>query len=162
MLDALCVHYRRVADTPEFVSRFCLCTGVAPTLEALRAAGVRIVVATSKGRKTTVDILEHCRIRAVVDEVIGGDCVRRGKPHPEMVERARSLFPAPAERTMVVGDTSFDVEMGKSAGVATCAVTYGMQPAEALRALQPTFVIDRFDAIEGLLLFLEGCAPSQP
>jgi phosphoglycolate phosphatase len=151
-LEVLCVAYRRAADTPEFVSRFCLCNDVAVTLDALRAAGVRIVVATSKGRKTTIDILEHCRIRSVVDEVIGGDCVRQGKPHPEMVERARELFPASADRTMVVGDTSFDMEMGKAAGVATCAVTYGMQSVERLSALRPTFMIDRFEELGRLLL----------
>jgi len=124
--------------------------GVDATLVALRGKGVRVAVATSKGRATSLDILEHCRIRGLVDEVIGGDSVTRGKPHPEMVERARSLFAASAERTLVVGDTSFDVEMGKAAGVATCAVTYGMHSAAALRALRPEFLIDSFDSLRAL------------
>jgi phosphoglycolate phosphatase len=43
-----------------------------------------------------------------------------------------------------VGDTSFDITMGQAAGVATCAVSYGMHSVDSLRALRPDFVIDQF------------------
>ena len=152
-IDALCAHYRACADTAEFVRQFRLYAGVSDTLTALRAVpGLRIVVGTSKGRATTLDILAHCGIAAVIDAVLGGDSVTRGKPHREMVDRARALFPTPAERTVVVGDTSFDIEMGKSAGAATCAVTYGMHDAHRLRDLQPDFLIDRFEAVREVVM----------
>jgi phosphoglycolate phosphatase len=150
-IEALCRDYRRRANAPEFVRGFRLFAGVAATLLALQRANVRIAVATSKGRATSIDILEHCEIRGFVDEVIGGDCVTRGKPHREMVDRARTLLGAAPARTIVVGDTAFDIEMGKAAGVVTCAVTYGMHPAAELRALRPEFVIDRFDSLAGLV-----------
>jgi phosphoglycolate phosphatase len=117
----------------------------------LRRADVRVVVATSKGRATSLDILEHCGIRDAVDDVIGGDCVTRGKPHREMVDQARARFTCAASRTLVVGDTSFDIEMGKSAGVPTCAVTYGMHPEAELRSLRPEFMIDCFEALVPLV-----------
>jgi len=151
-IEELCADYRRGADTPEFVARFCLYDEVASTLAELRAAGARAVIATSKGRATSLDILEHCGIHSMIDEVVGGDCVERGKPHPEMVERALAQFATPPERSLVVGDTCFDIEMGKAAGAATCAVTYGMQAESALRAMRPEFVIDRFAALRGLVL----------
>ena len=147
MVDALCVTYRDRADRQEFVQQFRLYPDVAPTLGALRAAGVRLVVGTSKGRGTTTDIVRHCGIAECIDDVIGGDCVTRGKPHPEMVHRAQALFGTAPHRTLMVGDTSFDIEMGQGARVATCAVTYGMHPAAALRELRPDFVIDRFEQI---------------
>ncbi len=159
-IDGLCVAYRRRADAQEFVRRFRLYTGVASTLDALRAAGARLVVATSKGRATSLDILEHCTIAALIDEVLGGDSVARGKPHREMVDRARALFRAPPHRTVIVGDTTFDIEMGKAAGVATCAAAYGMHPSHALRALQPDFVIDRFEHLRAVVL--EEIAPRKP
>lgn len=149
---SLCTSYRRRADTPEFVRQFRLYGDVAPTLTALRSAGARLVVATSKGRATTLDILRHCAIDYVFDEVIGGDSVSRGKPHPEMVHRAQALFAIPSERTVLIGDTSFDMQMGQAAGVATCAVTYGMHAADVLRALQPDFIIDRFATLRELLI----------
>jgi len=151
LIDALCVAYRERADRPEFVQQFRLYPDVAPTLVALRAAGARLVVGTSKGRATTTDIVRHCGISEYIDEIIGGDSVTCGKPHPEMVHRAQALFGTAAHRTLMVGDTSFDIEMGQGARVATCAVTYGMHPAAALRDLRPDFVIDRFEQIGGIV-----------
>ncbi len=150
-IKALCTQYRAFADAPEFVRQFQLYPGVAPTLDALRVAGARLVVATSKRRATTMDILRHCGIDALMEAVIGGDCVTRGKPHPDMVYRARRLCPASPERTLIVGDTSFDIEMGQAAGIATCAVTYGVHPAHALRALRPDYIIDRFEVLRHVL-----------
>ncbi len=146
-ITALCARYRQCADAPDFVRRFRLYSGVRSTLARLRKAQAKLVVATSKGRATAMDIVRHCGIDDLIDGVLGGDCVVRGKPHPEMVHLARRQFPAEASRTLMVGDTSFDVQMGHAAGVATCAVTYGMHTAESLRALQPRFVIDRFEVL---------------
>lgn len=150
-IQTLTRFYRSRADLPEFVSKFRLFPNVRLTLERLRDAGARLVIGTSKGRNTTCDILRHCQIDDVIDAVIGGDSVERGKPHPETVDHALGLFGVPRERTLMVGDTSFDIDMGHAAGVATCAVTYGMQPAAALRALRPRFVIDRIEELEGVV-----------
>jgi len=152
----LCTRYRARADQPEFVRQFRLYPGVTATLAALRHAGARLAVVTSKGRATTTDIVRHCAIDALLDDIIGGDCVTHGKPHPEMVQRAQARFATPAHRTLVVGDTSFDIEMGQAAGAATCAVTYGMHSAERLRQLRPTFVIDQFAALTQVIERTDG------
>jgi phosphoglycolate phosphatase len=151
VINALCATYRGRADREEFVQQFRLYPHVAPTLAVLRAAGLRLVVGTSKARATTTDIVQHCGIADCIDDVIGGDSVTRGKPHPEMVYRAQALFGALPERTLMVGDTSFDITMGQAAGVATCAVTYGMHAAAALQQLRPNFVIDRFEELGHLV-----------
>jgi phosphoglycolate phosphatase len=158
-IDELCRCYRLQADAPEFVRLFRLYAGVAPTLSHLREAGLRLVIATSKRRATTLDILRHCAIDSLVDDVIGGDCVARGKPDPEMVHRARTLFATPAERTVIVGDTRFDIEMGQAAGVATCAVTYGVHPAHELDALRPDFVIHTFESVRDVALDGQAVTP---
>jgi phosphoglycolate phosphatase len=158
-IDALCRCYRLQADAPEFVRLFRLYAGVAPTLRHLQDAGLRLVVATSKRRATTLDILRHCAIDGLIDAVIGGDCVTRGKPDPEMVHRARTLFATPAERTVIIGDTRFDIEMGQAAGVATCAVTYGVHPAHELRTLQPDFVIHGFESVRDVALDGKAMTP---
>jgi phosphoglycolate phosphatase len=158
-IDDLCRSFRVQADAPDFVRLFRLYAGVAPTLSQLRAADVRLAIATSKRRATTLDILRHCAIEDLIDAVIGGDCVTRGKPDPEMVHRARTLFATPAERTVIVGDTRFDIEMGQAAGVATCAVTYGMHPAHELRALRPDFVIHGFESVCQVVLDGKGGTP---
>ncbi|HVN87414.1 MAG TPA: HAD-IA family hydrolase [Candidatus Binatia bacterium] len=143
--------YRGRADASEFVRQFRLYPGVVDTLAGLHAVGTRLVVGTSKGRATTIDIVAHCAIDRFIHEVIGGDCVSRGKPHPEMVERACAQFGAAREQTLMVGDTPFDITMGQAAGVATCAVSYGMHSPESLRALGPDFMIDRFAALHDVV-----------
>lgn len=150
-MRALCAHYRDRADRMEFVQQFRLYPEVTPTLAALHATGVRMVVGTSKGRATTVDIVQHCGIAGFIDHILGGDSVTRGKPHPEMVQRAQALVGTAPERTLMVGDTSFDITMGQAAGVATCAVTYGMHPPAALRALRPDYLIGSFAALRGVV-----------
>jgi phosphoglycolate phosphatase len=152
VIDTLCANYRRRADAADFVRQFTLYADVAETLAALYGSSVRLAIGTSKGRATTLDILAHCGIARYIDAVIGGDCVERGKPHPEMIERARALCAAAPQRTLMVGDTSFDIRMGQAAGVATCAVTYGMHEADSLRRLRPDFVIDRFCALFQLVV----------
>jgi phosphoglycolate phosphatase len=68
-----------------------------------------------------------------------------------MVHRAHAYFPTAAERTVVVGDTRFDIEMGQAAGVATCAVTYGVHAEPTLRAAHPDFLIDAFGSLSGVV-----------
>lgn len=73
------------------------------------------------------------------------------KPHPGMVEQAmRAVGAAPAE-TVVVGDTVFDVEMARAAGVAAIGVGWGYHPASALRAAGAVEVIEAFDQLAPLL-----------
>ncbi|MFI5394984.1 MAG: HAD family hydrolase [Candidatus Binatia bacterium] len=147
----LCTRYRLRADAPEFVRQFRLYAGVTPTLAGLHSAGLRLVIATSKRRATTLDILRHCAVDGMIDAVIGGDCVTRGKPHPEMVHRAQAYFPTAVERTVVIGDTRFDIEMGQAAGIATCAVTYGVHAEQELRAAHPDFLIDAFGSLSDVV-----------
>ncbi len=151
-IATLCRVYRAHADTQEFVRRFRLFPGVRATLDRLRASGTQLAIGTSKGQATTHDILKHCGIDDVIDAVVGGDAVTRGKPHPETVDQLVTQLGASRDRTLMVGDTTFDIEMGHAAGVATCAVTYGMQPEASLRALKPHFVIDRIEELEQIAL----------
>lgn len=134
--------YRRRADAPEVVARFRLFPGVRATLEALSRQGKRLAIATSKSRVITEKILVAVGLDDLVCDVVGGDCVQRGKPHPEAVERVLARAGVAAARAAVVGDTTFDIEMGKSAGVTTVAATYGMHDRATLAALRPDALID--------------------
>lgn len=151
-VEQLCAHYRLYADSMDFVRQFRLFPGARDTLATLHAAGVHLVVGTSKGHATTRDIIRHCGLDDLFAEIIGGDSVTQGKPHPEMIDRARAMFEIPRERTLMVGDSTFDIEMGHAAGVATCAAAYGMQDRETLRALGPHFVIERIDELKGVVV----------
>lgn len=56
------------------------------------------------------------------------------KPHPSMVLTAMAETGVAAKDTVMIGDTSFDIDMGRAAGVCTVAVDWGFHPAEKLGA----------------------------
>lgn len=133
--------YRRRADSDETIARFRLFPGVRETLETLAGAGKRLTIATSKNRAVTRRIVDAIGLAPLIAEVVGGDSVARGKPHPEAVEQLLAQFACPPGRAAVVGDTTFDIEMGQQAGARTIAVAYGMHDRETLAALRPDAII---------------------
>ena len=74
-----------------------------------------------------------------------------------MVLELLETMAVPPERAVVVGDTTFDLEMARAAGVDRIGVSYGAHPVEQLLPCEPLAVIDRLDH----LLPLVGLAASE-
>lgn len=141
-ITSMCSVYRerfqRVAQ-----GRTRLYDGVVETVAHLRGAGVRLAIATSRGMPSLVQILENHGLGGAFEFLVSHNCVERGKPHPEMLERVLGHFDTGPNDALMVGDTTFDMSMGRAASVDTCAVTYGLHDAEALEQEQPTHTVDR-------------------
>ncbi|UJW86346.1 HAD family hydrolase [Devosia sp. SL43] len=77
------------------------------------------------------------------------------KPHPGMLHSAMEAVGAAAEETVMIGDAVFDIEMANAAGVRSIAVSWGLQPVDALRVAGATASVDSFedlyDTIERVL-----------
>lgn len=71
------------------------------------------------------------------------------KPHPAMIEAALAETGVSARDAVMVGDTTFDMEMARAAGVAGLAVGWGYHPPAELAPLAP--VLDSFAALPGAL-----------
>ncbi|WP_417770360.1 HAD-IA family hydrolase [Stappia sp.] len=69
------------------------------------------------------------------------------KPHPGMILQAMEETGAEAARTVMIGDTGFDMEMARAAGVAGIGVTWGYHPRERLAQAEPARIIDGFDML---------------
>ncbi|MEL7461031.1 MAG: HAD-IA family hydrolase [Pseudomonadota bacterium] len=69
------------------------------------------------------------------------------KPHPAMLEAALAEAGVPASRAVMIGDTTFDMDMGAAAGVATVAVTWGYHSEERLRGTAANAVAHSFDEV---------------
>lgn len=113
-----------------------LFTGVAELIAELAESGFLLAVATGKSRLGLARALRtsglggHFHASRCADECCS-------KPHPQMlVELMDELSVAP-ERTLMIGDTTHDLQMARNAGVACLAVAYGAHPAAALDALAP-------------------------
>jgi pyrophosphatase PpaX len=102
------------------------CVGIEDALEALRAEGRRLGIVTAKRRVTTelaFGVLPH--LKPFFDVVVGADDTARHKPHPDPILLALDLFGATPSEAAYVGDSPFDVEAAKAAGVFAVAVTWG-------------------------------------
>jgi phosphoglycolate phosphatase len=116
--------------------------GVVETLEACRAAGRTLTVATTKFQAVADLVVDAAGLRPYFALVLGGDRVPQHKPHPAMVLHTLERFGATPSEALVVGDSSYDMLMAAGAGVLACGVKYGAQPAEALLAAGAGFLID--------------------
>jgi len=111
-----------------------------------------IAMATNKLVPMTVKILEHFGIASYFKLVLGPDSVQNRKPHPEAVEKILAHLGKPRETALMVGDSHFDIETGKNAGIMTCGVTYGYGSRQVLEECGADVIIDR---LQDLTLYFE-------
>jgi pyrophosphatase PpaX len=99
--------------------------GVVAAVEAIRAAGRRTGLVTSKNRQGALRGLTLVRLEAMMDVLVCADEVTNPKPHPEPVEKAVALLGADPGTTVYVGDSIHDMVSGRAAGVRTAAALWG-------------------------------------
>lgn len=126
--------------------------GAAAALDVLAQAGVRLAVASSKGREALRESLAALGVAERLEVVIGAEDAERPKPDPEPVSRVLERTGGPPERTLVVGDTVHDVRMGRAAGCATAFVTYGYGDREEALREAPDWVVDSLPQLADLAL----------
>lgn len=118
--------------------------GVVDTLRTLHSLGYTMAVASSRGHASLQEFLHGMGLADVFCMIVGGDDVSEAKPAPEPVLSICRATGWQAADTLVVGDATYDILMGRNAGCPTCAVTYGNQSREQLLTASPGFVIDSF------------------
>lgn len=125
--------------------------GVTETLSLLkRKPGLKLGIATGKSRKGTELVLAQYGWQGFFDTVQTADDAP-SKPHPGMALRALAETGATAERTAMVGDSSYDIEMAVAAEVLPVAVSWGVQPASTLVALGARHVLTDFGDLPTIL-----------
>ena len=98
--------------------------GILPMLQALREKQHLLTVATGKSRKGLDDALHQVALRGMFDGSRTAD-ETAGKPNPRMLHELMAEFGVSPERTLMIGDTTHDLEMAHNAGCASVAVSYG-------------------------------------
>ena len=111
-----------------------LFAGIATMIEDLHERGYVLAVATGKARHGLKRVLGFSGIeRFFSASRCGDECF--SKPHPQMLEELMDELLIEPEKTLMIGDTTHDVQMAINAGVNSVAVTYGAHPAEQLAEL---------------------------
>ncbi len=100
------------------------------TLDALKARGVKLLVVTNKFEEFARSVLTQLNLIHYFETVIGGDTMGKGedgkylsKPHADPVLKAKEV--GGGGPIAFVGDSTYDVNAAKAAGVPAIAVTYG-------------------------------------
>jgi phosphoglycolate phosphatase len=104
--------------------------------EALAALGGRKSTATTKGTTTTRTVLEQFGLAGYFDHVQGTDGFAY-KPAPDVILAALDALGARPEDCLLVGDSPVDMDAGRRAGVAICAVRYGYGDPAVLASFHP-------------------------
>ncbi|WP_431123747.1 HAD family hydrolase [Variovorax paradoxus] len=125
--------------------------GVLQMLDALRARGHKLAVATGKSRRGLNEALKSMALRDRFDASRTAD-ETFGKPHPRMLLELMEELDIPAERTLMIGDTTHDLQLALNAGCASVGVSYGAHEPESFDALKPLFVAHSVASLEAWLL----------
>jgi phosphoglycolate phosphatase len=113
--------------------------GTLAMLQALKLRKHLLAVATGKSRRGLDDVLATVRLRGLFDATRTAD-ETASKPDPLMLRELMSELGAEPERTLMIGDTTHDLQLAANAGAASVAVSYGAHEPEVLAGLAPRHV----------------------
>ena len=125
--------------------------GVRESVERLHAAGKRVAVLTNKPVALSLTIVEGLGLAPYFFRVYGGNSFEFKKPHPIGIEKLMAESGVESTRTMMVGDSSVDIQTARNALVRSCGVTYGFAP-ETLGDPAPDLLVDRIEDLADRVL----------
>lgn len=127
-------------------TRMALFPGVEAGLAALKEDDFLLAIATGKARRGLERALDETAVRHLfatsrcVDEALS-------KPHPRMLRDILDETGIAAREALMVGDTTFDLQMAAAADMDALAVSYGAHPVEPLLAENPRDCLDEFGEV---------------
>ncbi|WP_298727804.1 HAD-IA family hydrolase [uncultured Ferrovibrio sp.] len=133
--------------------------GLVEALDRLEEAGFLLGIATGKARRGLDYTLATHGLTGRFVTLQTNDVVAAGKPAPDMVLQAMAETGAAPASTIVVGDTTYDIEMARNAGVAAVGVAWGYHDEDVLLAAGAAKIIKSFAELPDLVVEMMGDAP---
>ncbi|MDR2212784.1 MAG: HAD-IA family hydrolase [Pseudomonadales bacterium] len=113
--------------------------GILPMLDELKQRHHWLAVATGKSRRGLDEALASRQLEGVFDGSRTAD-ETAGKPNPRMLHELMREFGVEPERTLMIGDTTHDLQMALNAGCASVGVGYGAHQSGEFNALRPRYI----------------------
>jgi len=113
--------------------------GVLPMLAALKERHHWLAVATGKSRQGLNEALQAVALKGTFDGSRTAD-ETAGKPSPLMLQELMREFGVEPERTLMIGDTTHDLQMALNAGCTSVGVSYGAHEPSAFHELKPLYI----------------------
>lgn len=121
-----------------------------PTLQRLRAKGVRIGVVTSRYRPTTLRVMELVGLTQFAEAVVCGDEVSEAKPSPEPFLKCAEMLGVDARDCLAPGDACADLKGAHAAGMKAALAAYGYG-ALAPCGEKPDYVLKKLEDVLELI-----------
>ena len=122
--------------------------GAEELLGALKNAGVRTAIVSTKPGSTIRRIFEHQGRLDLLDLVVGGDEVTHTKPHPQGVRLALEKLGLRSEQVLFCGDTVIDAATAQAGGCPFCAVLNGTTKANAFDRFPCVHIAPNLDELK--------------
>jgi len=132
-------------------SQFDLFGGARELIDALRAHAVPLAIATGKSRAGLARALDTAGMKGFFTATRCADQTHP-KPHPAMLLELTAELMVEPERTLMIGDTTHDLQMAAAARTYAVGVTHGAHGVESLRALAPLALFDSLHELHTWLL----------
>lgn len=120
---------------------------VQEVLGKLKEAGCQMAVVTNKQRLTAEMGLRMFGLDKLMDVIITIEDTEKHKPDPEPLLIAMKRLQADPEKTLMVGDSPYDILAGKAAKTATCGVSWSVRGREGLLPHQPDYLVENMNEL---------------
>jgi pyrophosphatase PpaX len=120
------------------IRKYC---GIEEMLSGLKKLGIGTAIVSSKGRNGIERGLNAFKLRSYIDIIVSAYDVSNHKPHPEPALKALELLGGNPGEALFAGDSPYDIECGKNAGVKTVLVGWSVFPKDTLLLLSPDYII---------------------
>jgi phosphonatase-like hydrolase len=138
--------FKKLLDREYLTSTVVPVEGVETVLFNLKKGGIKIVLNTGYSSKVANTLLDklNWKIGEQYDALITADDVERGRPFPDMIQKAMQLFGiVNASKVLKAGDSAIDIEEGKNANCGiTIGVLSGAQTRLQLEEAKPDYILD--------------------
>ncbi|MFE8701588.1 pyrophosphatase PpaX [Cytobacillus sp. FJAT-54145] len=125
--------------------------GVLETIQALKEAGFKIGIVTSKISDVVMKGLKLTKLDPYFEVVVALDHVEKAKPDPGPIFMALEKLNSTPEEAMMVGDNYHDILAGKNAGVKTAGVAWSVKGREHLESYHPDYMLENMRDLLGIL-----------
>ena len=126
--------------------------GVAETLDQLKKAGITLLIASNNIRGVLERLTTRLNIAQYFDGIICADDVVNTKPAPDIALLAIERYNIKPEEALIVGDSTYDMDMGRGANCDLCGVSFGSHTPEMLRGTGAKYIIDHFSELKSIVL----------
>jgi len=125
----------------------CAYDGIATAVSELHSSGCRMGIVTSKVGFMAQRALDHCDLAHYMQCLVASDSTAKHKPEPDPVLLALEKLGSTADETIYVGDSPYDMQAARAAGVHALGVTWGAFTADTLREAGADSVIEQPSAL---------------